>query len=221
VLAVAEGRRIYSNIRTFLRYGLSGGFAEVLVLLVGPFLGLAAPLAAGQILWINMLTHGLPGVAFGGEPLDPAVMGRPSPSPQRSTLGGGLWWQVLATGAGIGAASLAAGLWARQTGEQVQACVFLTLGLAQLGVALALRAPRHGLDLAARGLELAVLVSAVLQVLPVLWAPAGELLRLRPVGPAAFVTAVVLGALPGAVLAVLRLVSRSTRRRGAIDRVYR
>ena len=88
--------------------------------------------------------------------------------------------------------------------------MFLTLGLAQLGVALALRAPRHGLDLAARGLELAVLVSAVLQVLPVLWAPAGELLRLEPVGPAAFVVALVLGALPGAVLAGSRRLTRST-----------
>ena len=210
VLAVAEGRRIYSNIRTFLRYGLSGGLAEVLVLLVGPFLGLAAPLAAGQILWINMLTHGVPGVAFGGEPLDPAVMRRPSPSPQRSTLGDGLWWQVLVTGVGIAAASLVAGLWAHQTGEPVQACVFLTLGIAQLGVALGLRAPRHGLDLSARALELAVLLSVGLQVLPVLWAPAGELLGLHPVGPTAFAVALTLGALPGSVLAVLGRLRRSS-----------
>jgi len=151
------------------------------VLLVGPFPGLTTPLAAGQILWINMLTHGVRGVAFGGEPLDPALMRRPSPP---------------------------AG--ARRMDEQVQACVFLTLGLAQLGVALALRASRLGLDLAARGLELAVLVPAALQVLPVLWEPAGELLQLRPISATAFVVALLLGALPGAVLGVLRRISRPT-----------
>lgn len=204
VVAVAEGRRIYANIRTFLRYGLSGGFAEVLVLLLGPFLGLAAPLAAGQILWINLLTHGVPGVAFGGEPLDPERMRRPSPSPQRSTLGDGLWWQVLATGVGIAAVSVCSGLWAQRTGEQVQACVFLTLGLAQLGVALGLRAPRHGADLSSRALELAVLLAAGLQVLPLVWSPAGQLLGIGPVGPVAASVALALAALPGIALTVLR-----------------
>ena len=80
VVAVAEGRRIYTNIRSFLRYGLSGGLAEVLVILVGP---VPRPPASrwlpGQILWINMLTHGVPGVAFGGEPLDPARDAAPVP----------------------------------------------------------------------------------------------------------------------------------------------
>ena len=77
-------------------------------------------------------------------------------------------------------------------------------------MALALRAPRLGLDLAARGLELAVLVPAALQVLPVLWEPAGELLQLRPISATAFVVALLLGALPGAVLGVLRRISRPT-----------
>jgi len=67
VAAIEEGRRIYANLRTFLRYALSGGLAEVLVMLAGPFTGLAVPLLPAQILWINMLTHGLPGVALGAE----------------------------------------------------------------------------------------------------------------------------------------------------------
>jgi len=88
VRAVEEGRRIYSNIRGFLRYALAGGLAEVVVILVGPFVGLGFPLAPAQILWINMLTHGVPGVAFGGEPLDPRTMQRPSPSPPPPRYGG-------------------------------------------------------------------------------------------------------------------------------------
>ena len=69
VAAVEEGRRVYDNIRRFLVYGLAGGTAEILVMLVGPLLGLPLPLRAGQILWINLLTHGLTGVAMGAEPV--------------------------------------------------------------------------------------------------------------------------------------------------------
>ncbi len=77
VAAAEEGRRVYGNIRRFLLYGLSGGSAEILVMLAGPALGLALPLLPAQILWVNLLTHGLPGVALGGEPANPGVMGRP------------------------------------------------------------------------------------------------------------------------------------------------
>src|SRR6185503_6829352 len=67
VLGIGEGRRVADNIGRFLRYGLSGGVAEVLVMLLGPAIGITIPLQAGQILWVNLLTHGLPGVAMGTE----------------------------------------------------------------------------------------------------------------------------------------------------------
>src|SRR5206468_584567 len=63
--AIREGRRAYDNLRRFLHYALSGGVAEVLIMLLGPLAGFAVPLQAGQILWVNLLTHGLPGVAIG------------------------------------------------------------------------------------------------------------------------------------------------------------
>ena len=182
VVAVGEGRRIYTNIRLFLRYGLSGGLAEVLVILLGPFLGLPVPLAPGQILWINMITHGVPGVAFGGEPMDPAVMRRPSPSPQRSVLGPGLVSQIVQAALLIAGVSLLAGRLAPPS--QLQTWVFLTLGLAQLGVALAIRAPRAGTGWRDRGLEAAVLGAAALQVLAVTWAPLRDLLGTRALTPA-------------------------------------
>lgn len=77
VAAVEEGRRVYDNIRRFLVYGMGGGAAEILVMLIGPLLGLPLPLRAGQILWINLLTHGLTGVAMGAEPASPGAMCRP------------------------------------------------------------------------------------------------------------------------------------------------
>ncbi|CAI9407648.1 cation-translocating P-type ATPase [Nocardioides sp. T2.26MG-1] len=200
VVAVGEGRRIYSNIRRFLRYGLAGGFAEVMVLVAGPFVGIPIPLGPGQILWINMITHGLPGVAFGGEPPDPADMKRPSPPPEQSVLGQGLLRQILVAGSLIATVALIAGLLAPDS--QRQTWVFLTLGLAQLGVALALRAPRSGLQWRSRGLEVAVLMAAALQVLAVAWSPLRDLLRTDTVPTADALLVLALSLAPGVVLAL-------------------
>jgi Ca2+-transporting ATPase len=200
VAAVEEGRRIHTNIRRFLRFGLAGGLAEVLVLLLGPFLGIPLPLTPGQILWINMVTHGLPGVAFGGEPADPADMARPSPSPERSVLGG-LVRQITTTALMITAVSLAVGLAAGSAGEQ-QTSVFLCLGLAQLWLALALRAPRAGATWRDRGLEAAVAGAALLLVAAVAWEPVRDLLDTAPVTALQAAVAAAVAALPALVVAV-------------------
>jgi Ca2+-transporting ATPase len=197
VKAVGEGRRIYSNIRAFLRYGLAGGLAEVLVILMAPFLGILMPLLPAQILWINMITHGVPGVAFGGEPLDPRVMRRPSPSPERSVLGGGLLGQIVVSGLLIALVSVIAGLLAREQGWHVQTAIFLTLGLAQLGLALALRAPRRRGSFAHRGLEVAVAAAAGLQVLAVAWQPLRDLLGTELLPFTGVASVVLLAAVPG------------------------
>ena len=120
VAAAEEGRRVYANIRRFLLYGLSGGTAEILVMLAGPFVGLALPLLPAQILWINLLTHGLPGVALGSEPVDPAVMRRPPRPPAESVLGAGLWQRILRVGIVITAVTLGVALWAHATGRPWQ-----------------------------------------------------------------------------------------------------
>ncbi|MDI6912152.1 cation-transporting P-type ATPase [Nocardioides sp.] len=218
VVAVGEGRRIYGNIRRFLRYGLSGGLAEVLVLVAGPFVGIPLPLAPGQILWINMITHGLPGVAFGGEPPDPQDMRRPSPSPEQSVLGQGLLRQILAAGTLIGIVALVAGLLAPD--GQHQTWVFLTLGLAQLGVALSLRAPRRGLQWRSRGLEVAVLIAAALQVLAVAWFPLRDLLRTDTVPAVDALLLLALSVAPGLLLALWQRLGPglSARRGSASDR---
>ncbi|GAW50897.1 MULTISPECIES: cation-translocating P-type ATPase [unclassified Nocardioides] len=203
VVAVGEGRRIYANIRRFLRYGLSGGLAEVLVLVVGPFVGMALPLGPAQILWINMVTHGLPGVAFGGEPMDPDDMRRPSPPPERSVLGRGLVTQILATGALIAAVAVVAGLTCPDA-DAVQTWVFLSLGLAQLGVALALRAPRSGPAWRSRGLEGAVVLAGLFQVAAVVWSPLQRLLGTVAISPVHAAALLALSAIPGVALALRR-----------------
>ena len=84
--AVAEGRRVFDNVRRFVSFGVAGGLAEVLVMLVGPFLGLALPLLPAQVLWVNLLTHGPVGVAMGAEPAAPDVLRRPPRPPPASGI---------------------------------------------------------------------------------------------------------------------------------------
>jgi Ca2+-transporting ATPase len=202
--AVAEGRRIYDNIRRFLRYALAGGLAEILVMLAGPFLGLGVPLLPAQILWINLLTHGVPGVALGAEPAEPGLMRRPPRSPQDSILGGGLLRAVLAGAALIAAVSLGAGVAAHQLGRPWQSMVFVVLGLAQLGVALAVRAPRRRGGPGNRALPLAVAVSAALQVAGVLLPPLRELLGTEPLSMLDLLAAAAVATLPGLGLMLAR-----------------
>jgi Ca2+-transporting ATPase len=210
--AVAEGRRIYDNIRRFLRYGLAGGLAEILVMLAGPFLGLAVPLLPAQILWINLLTHGLPGVALGAEPAEPDTMRRPPRSPQASILGGGLIRAVLVAGGLIAAVSLAAGVTAHQLGRPWQSVVFVVLGLAQLGVALAVRAPREPGSRRNLALLAAVALSAVLQLAGVLLPPLRELLGTESLATVELLGCAAVATLPGALLVLGARLARLRRR---------
>lgn len=202
--AVGEGRRIYDNIRRFLRYALSGGLAEIVVMLLGPLFGLAVPLLPAQILWVNLLTHGLPGVALGAEPAEPGIMRRPPRSPQESVLGAGLWQSVLVTAVLIATAVLAVGVWAHAAGRPWQSMVFVVLGLAQLGVALAVRSRRPGGGRATGpgnpGLFWAVALSAVLQLAGVLVAPLRDLLGTDPLTTADLLVCAAVAVLPGLTL---------------------
>jgi Ca2+-transporting ATPase len=198
--AIGEGRRIYDNIRRFLRYGLSGGAAELLVMLAGPLLGMPLALLPAQLLWINLLTHGVPGVALGAEPAEADVLRRPPRSPQESVLGGGLLRDVL-TGAGLLAVvTLAAGVVAQATGRPWQSVMFLVLGVAQLGVALAVRAKSAPGTPPNRMLLAAVAACLLLQVAGVLIEPLRLLLGTAPLDAATIAACFAVAALPGAAL---------------------
>jgi Ca2+-transporting ATPase len=207
-LAVGEGRRIYDNIRRFLRYALSGGIAELLVMLLGPFLGLPVPLLPAQILWVNLLTHGLPGVALGAEPAGPDVMRRPPRSPQESVLGAGLAGSVLIGGTVIATCVLAAAVAAAHTGAPWQSIAFVVLGLAQLGVALAVRAPRRPGGSRNRALAAAIALSGILQVAAVSWEPLRILLGTQPLTAGQLAGCAAVATLPGAGLATVRAIMR-------------
>lgn len=141
VAAVREGRRIYENIRKFIKYTMTSNFGEIIVMLIGPFVGLGLPLLPLQILWVNLVTDGLPGLALTQEPAEPDTMKRPPRNPQEQIFGRGLGIDVLWIGSLMGVVSLLVGLWAFYYQHEAawQTMVFTTLTLAQMGNALATR----------------------------------------------------------------------------------
>jgi Ca2+-transporting ATPase len=179
VAAAEEGRRVYANIRRFLLYALSGGTAEIAVMLAGPFVGLPLPLLPAQILWINLLTHGLPGLAMGSEPADPTAMHRPPRPPTETVLGAGLWQRVLRVGTVIAAVTIGVGVWAHATDRPWQTLTFLALGVTQLAVALGSRA-RPG-SWANPMLFAAIGAALLLQLAAIYTPPLRELLGTQPI----------------------------------------
>jgi P-type Ca2+ transporter type 2C len=141
VAAVEQGRVIYDNIRKFIKYLLTSNSAEILVMLVGPFLGLGLPLLPLQILWINLVTDGPPALALSAEPAERGIMRRPPRPPGESVFARGLGRHVVWVGALMALVSLATGLWYSQMAPDIwQTMVFTTLTLSQLSHVMAIRA---------------------------------------------------------------------------------
>ena len=184
VAAVHEGRRIYDNIRRFVRYGLTGGFAEVLVMLCAPFLGLPLALLPAQILWVNLVTHGLPGLALGFERAEPDAMCRPPRAPDENIFARGLRQQIFADGLVTAAAALGLAVWAYRGDAPWQTMLFTSLALLQLGDAFAVRsesASTFTLGLSTnRFLLFAVLGTLVAQLAVIYLAPFQRLLSTEP-----------------------------------------
>jgi Ca2+-transporting ATPase len=111
VRAVREGRAIYDNIRKFIRYLLSCNVGEVLVMFLAAFLGLPLPLLPIQILFVNLVTDGLPALALGVDPPDPDVMRRPPRPPGESIFARGLGIRIAWRGTLIGVLTLLTFLW--------------------------------------------------------------------------------------------------------------
>jgi Ca2+-transporting ATPase len=206
VAAVEEGRRIFANIRSFLLYAVSGGLAEVGVMLLGPLAGIEDPLLPAQILWINLMTHGLTGVAFGGQPVDPSQMEQP-PRPVAGSVFTRRFLLLLAMAASVlVAVSLVVGAQANAAGEQ-RTRVFLTLGLGQLTVAWAIRARGERLRLRGRQLQLMVVCAASLMMLATSVGPLQSLLGTVTLAPATIAISGAAALLPGVVVATLTRVN--------------
>ena len=141
--AVEEGRRIYDNIRRVVRYLLATNAGELWVMTLAPVLTLPVPLLAVQILWMNLITDGLPAIALGLEPVDSGAMRRPPRRRDETLFGGGLWQHVLWVGLLMALVALVMQVTARTLRWPWQTMVFTTLALTQLGHGLAIRSERR------------------------------------------------------------------------------
>ncbi|MCM1983092.1 cation-translocating P-type ATPase [Lyngbya confervoides] len=175
VIAVQEGRVIYDNLRKFMQYLLSSNAGEIWVMLLAPLLGMPLPLLPLQILWINLMTDGLPALALGLEPPEPEIMRRPPLAATEPFLSPGLGVSILWIGLLMGGVSLGAGygFW-HQDQQSWQTLLFTVLTLSQLGNALALRSQRasfFSLDCRSNPLLLASIVLTLLLQIAVIYVP--------------------------------------------------
>ncbi|MCC7085237.1 MAG: cation-translocating P-type ATPase [Pirellulales bacterium] len=155
VAAVEEGRVVYDNIRKFIVYLLTGNLCEILVILSAILLGLPLPLLPVHLLWINLVTDGLPALALAFEPAEPGTMQRPPRWRNESIFAGGLARGIVLVATIMAAVCLAIFWWALPSGmtSQIvdheakqpapialpQTMVFVTLSFAQFFHVLALR----------------------------------------------------------------------------------
>ncbi|NJN30242.1 MAG: HAD-IC family P-type ATPase [Synechococcales cyanobacterium RM1_1_8] len=166
VAATEEGRVVYSNIRRFIKYILGSNVGEVLTIGAAPLVGLGgSPLTPLQILWMNLVTDGLPALALAVEPAGPNVMDRTPYHPRESVFARGLGWYILRIGMVFAALTITMMLWAYgythsggangtalgRDPERWRTMVFTTLCLSQMGHAIAARSStRLTLEMPAR-----------------------------------------------------------------------
>ncbi len=146
VSAVRAGRRIYDNIRKFVRYAVTCNAAEVWTLLLAPLILLPIPLQPIHLLWINLVTDGLPGLALAAEPAEPNILRRPPRPPEENIFAHGLWQHVVWVGLLMAGVTLTTQAWAYNHGSaHWQTMTFTVLALSQMGHVLAIRSERESL----------------------------------------------------------------------------
>ncbi len=138
--AVKEGRRIYDNLRKFVKYILTGNMAEIVTLFVAPLIGLPIPLLPVHILWVNLITDGLPALALSTEPSEKNIMQRPPRRPDESIFAKGLGIHIIWVGLFVGALTLASQYYLiEREVAHWQTLVFTILCFAQLWHVMAIK----------------------------------------------------------------------------------
>jgi Ca2+-transporting ATPase len=146
VKAVKEGRRIFDNIRKFIKYTMTSNSGELWTLFIAPFLGLPIPLLPIHILWINIVTDGLPGLALAAEPAEKNIMKKPPRHPEESIFAHRLGVHIIWVGLLMGIVSIGTQAWGiSMESKNWQTMVFTVLCLSQLGHVLAIKSESESL----------------------------------------------------------------------------
>ncbi len=163
VKAIREGRRIYDNIRKFILYVLSCNLAEILIILSAPLLGFPIPLLPVHILWINLVTDGLPGIALVAESGEADIMSRPPRKSTENVFAGGMIWKIVSSALLMTIGCLIVHYWSVNKGYSIgaqQTMVFTTLCFIQLANALSVRSSAH-LILTGKWLQNKLMLAAI------------------------------------------------------------
>ncbi|MEB2775566.1 cation-translocating P-type ATPase [Algoriphagus sp. D3-2-R+10] len=142
VKAIREGRRIFDNIRKFVKYIMTCNGAEICIIAIAPFLGLPVPLLPIHILWINLVTDGVPALALAGEKAEKDIMNRPPRPPQQNLFADGVGFHIIWVGILMAAVALFTQYWAIRNDWHWQTMVFTVLAFSQLGHVMGIRSDR-------------------------------------------------------------------------------
>jgi P-type Ca2+ transporter type 2C len=213
VRAVREGRKIYDNIRKFIRYLLATNSGEIWALFLAPFFGLPIPLQPIHILWINLVTDSLPALALTLEPGEANLMSRPPRSPREGLFSHGLGVHAVWVGLLMAAVVLSLQAWSIHIRDpHWQTMVFTTLCLLQLGHVMAIRSEYESLFtqgvLSNKALFLTVVATIALQLMTVYVPALNPVFRTQPLSAGELIAVLALSSIVFVAVEIEKLIKR-------------
>ncbi|WP_425484591.1 calcium-translocating P-type ATPase, SERCA-type [Kroppenstedtia pulmonis] len=219
VSAIEEGRSIYDNIRKFISYLLASNVGEILVMFLAMLAGLPLPLVPIQILWVNLVTDGLPAMALGVDPAEEDTMNRPPRNSRESIFARGVGWKIVSRGLLIGICTLGA-FWLAYSEMpedlvRAQTVAFATLVLAQLVYVFDCRSDQsvfHRNPLSNMALVLAVFSSAALLLAVMYYPPLQPIFHTTALGTREWALVISASTLPILLAGAVDMIMRPIRR---------
>ncbi len=185
IIAVKHGRKIFDNILKFIKYIMTGNSGEIWAIFLAPFFGLPIPLLAIHILWINLVTDGLPGLALASEPSEANIMKRPPRNPKKNIFSNGMALHILWVGFLMGCVTIGVQAYAiYNTNSHWQTMAFTVLCFSQLGHVMVIRSGRESIFkigfFTNRPMVGALLITIVLQFMVIYTPFFNEIFKTQP-----------------------------------------